>query len=181
MLLSFERVIVGVFAFVIPRATLLHCERSGARSPAGVEEHAQRDKWVSPGTWEVLSSPRQFPGWSYRVTNSRPRRWVLVRRGAKRTSANRGTTKRRQRSAVGWAAGSHSTLIVPRKPGNWSRGTRWREGKTVRGCLMLDPGPGTTSKALYLETRITVTTQDSKPGMQRLVVWRIHHQRNRML
>ena len=127
------------------------------------------------------SSPRLIPGWSYRVTNSRPRRWVLVRRGAKRTSANRGTTKRRQRSAVGWAAGSHSTLIVPRKPGNWSRGTRWREGKTVRGCLMLDPGPGTTSKALYLETRITVTTQDSKPGIQRLVVWRIHHQRNRML
>ena len=55
------------------------------------------------------------------------------------------------------------------------------DGKTVRGCLMLDPGPGTTSKALYLEKRITVTTQDSKPGIQRLVVWRIHHQRNRML
>ncbi len=77
MLLSFERLIVGAFAFVIPRATLLHCERSGASSPAGVEEHEQTDNWGSPGTWEVLLSPRQIPGWSYRVTNSRPRRLHL--------------------------------------------------------------------------------------------------------
>ena len=46
---------------------------------------------------------------------------------------------------------------------------------------MLDPGPGTTSEASYSEPRITVTTQDSSPGSQRLTVWRIHHQRNRML
>ncbi len=32
---------------------------------------------------------------------------------------------------------------------------------------MLEPGPGTTSEALYLEPRITVTTQDSSPGIQR--------------
>jgi hypothetical protein len=31
---------------------------------------------------------------------------------------------------------------------------------------MLDPGPGTTSEASYLEPRITVTTQDSSPGIQ---------------
>ena len=46
---------------------------------------------------------------------------ALVRRGAKRTSGRRGTTKRRQRSAVGWAAGSHSALIVPAKLANGSR------------------------------------------------------------
>ncbi len=55
------------------------------------------------------------------------------------------------------------------KPGNWSRRTRWREGKTERGCLALDPGPRNTSEASYLEPRITVTTQDSNPGIQRLV------------
>ena len=32
---------------------------------------------------------------------------------------------------------------------------------------MLDPGPGTTSETSYLETRITVTPQDSRPGIQR--------------
>ena len=46
---------------------------------------------------------------------------------------------------------------------------------------MLEPGPGNTSEALNLEPRITVTTQDSNPGIQRLVVWRIQHQRNHML
>jgi len=33
---------------------------------------------------------------------------------------------------------------------------------------MLELGPGNPSEALYLETRITVTTQDSSSGMQRL-------------
>jgi len=69
--------------------------------------------------------------------------------------------------------GRKSPLIVLMKPGNWSRRTRWREGKTERGCPMLDPGPGTTSKASYLETRVTITTQDSNPGLQRFVAWRI--------
>ena len=115
-----------------------------------------------------------------RVTNSRPR-WRTRPPRSERNECNRGTAKRRKRSAVGWAAGSRSTLIVLMKPGNWSRGTRWREGKTERGCLMLDPGPGNTSEASYLEPRITATTQDSSPGSQRLAVWRTHHLRNRML
>jgi hypothetical protein len=43
MLLSVERPFVGAFAFVQPGATLLHCERSGASSPAGVGlEHGKR-------------------------------------------------------------------------------------------------------------------------------------------
>ena len=79
----------------------------------------------------------------------------------------RGIAKRRKRSAARWAAGSRSTFILPMKPGNWSRRTRWREGKTERGCLMLDPGPGNTSEASNLELRINGTAQDSIPGMQR--------------
>jgi hypothetical protein len=126
------------------------------------------------------SFPRQIPGWRYRVTNSRPRRHTRPSR-SEYNECNRGTAKRRKRSAAGWAARSRSTLIVLMKPGNWSRRTRWREGKTERGCLVLDPGPGTTSEASYLEPRITVTTQDSSPGMQHLAVWQTHHQRNRML
>jgi len=113
-----------------------------------------------------------------RVTNSRPRRRTRPSR-SERNECNRGTAKRRKRSAAGWAVGSRSTLIVLMKPGNWSRGTRWREGKTERGCLMLDPGPGNTSEASYLDSRITVTTQDSSPGLQ-LAARRIHHQRNRV-
>ena len=65
------------------------------------------------------------------------------------------------------AVGCRSTRIVLMKPGNWSRRTRWREGKTERGCLMLDPGSGNTSEASYSELRITDTAQDSIPGMQR--------------
>ena len=56
------------------------------------------------------------------------------------------------------AVGCRSTRIVLMKPGNWSRRTRWREGKTERGCLMLDPRPGNTSEASYSESRINVTT-----------------------
>ncbi len=153
---------------------------SGVSSPAGVGwEHVQTDNWGSPGTWEVLSSPQREPGRRHRVTNSRPRRRTCPPR-SERNECNRGTAKRRKRSAVGWAARSRSTLIVLMKPGNWSRRTRWREGKTERGCLMLDPGPGNTSEASYSESRINVTTQDSIPGMQRLAVWRSHRQRNRM-
>ena len=135
MLLSFEILYSqGAFAVVIAGAMLLLLTWSGASSPAGVEEHVQTDNWGSPGTWEILSSPRQIPGWSYRVTNSRPRRWVLVRRGAKRASANRGIAKRRQRSAARRVAGSRNALIVPLKQGNSPRRTLWRgsEASAVR-------------------------------------------------
>ncbi len=127
----------------------------------------------------TLFAPRRIPGWRFRVTNSRP--WRRTRPpGSENNECSRGTAKRRKRSAVGWVARSRSTLIVLMKPGNWSRRTRSREGKTERGCLMLDPGPGNTSEALYSELRITVTTQDSNSGTQPLAVWRSQHQRNRM-
>jgi|GEM_PF-5510066 len=119
-----------------------------------------------------------FSGRSHRVNNSRPRQCTRLPR-SEHNECNRGIAKRRKRSAARWAAGSRSTFILPLKPGNWSRRTRWREGKTERGCLMLDPGPGNTSEASYLDPRITVTTQDSSPGLQ-LAARRIHHQRNRV-
>ena len=62
------------------------------------------------------------------------------------------------------AVGCRSTRIVLMKPGNWSRGTGWREGKTERGCLMLDPGSGNTSEASNLELRINETAQDRHSG-----------------
>src|SRR5262249_20751285 len=60
------------------------------------------------------------PGWSYRVTNSRPQRRTRPMRSEK-NECNRGTAKRRQRSAAERTAGSHSALIVPRKLANGSR------------------------------------------------------------
>ena len=102
----------------------------------------------------VVSSTN--PGRRYRVTNSRPRRRTRPS-GSENNECKRGTAKRRKRSAAGWAARSRSTFILPMKPGNWSRRTRSREGKTERGCLMLDPRPRNTSEASYSESRINVT------------------------
>ena len=164
MLLSAERPIVGAFAVEVPRATLLH--RNGllrAVPPASDWNMCKRTIGVPQELWEILSFPRQHPGRRYRVNNSRPRRLTRPRR-SEHNECNRGTAKRRKRSAAGRTAGSRSTLIVLMKPGNWSRRTRWREGKTAKGCLMLEPGPGTTSEASYSEQRITLTTQDSNPG-----------------
>ena len=47
----------------------------------------------------------------------------------RRSERTRGTAKRRQRSAAGWAAGSRSALIVPMKQGNSPRRTLGREAK----------------------------------------------------
>ena len=166
MLLSVERPFVGASAFGIPGAALLHCMvwcQQSCRRRIGTCANGQSRFPRNLGD-PVVSSDN--PGRRYRVTNSRPRR--CTRPSWSETSeCNRGTAKRRKRSTAGRATGSRSTLIVPMKPGNRSRGTRWRKGKTERGCLMLDPGPGTTSEASYLEPRITVTTQDSSPGIQR--------------
>ena len=120
MLLSVERPFVGASAVRIPGATLLH--RNGlvpAVLPASTE-HGKR-------TIEVP----QEPGRSCRFLSELPAGdtgittpgfgGALVRRGAKRTSGRGGTAKRRQRSAAGRAAGSHSALIVPAKLANGSR------------------------------------------------------------
>ena len=90
----------------------------------------QTDNRGSPGTWEILSFPQPGPGRSTGSTNSRPRRRGIVRRGAKRTSARCGTAKRRQRSAAGGAAGSHSALIYLR---SWRTGPSPEPGGGKRG------------------------------------------------
>ena len=52
-----------------------------------------------------------------------------------RTGHTRGTAKRRQRSAAGWAARSRSSLILPLKSGNRPHGTRRREAADrIMGC-----------------------------------------------
>jgi hypothetical protein len=121
MLLSFEILRPqGAFAFVIAWATLLLLIRSGASSPAGVEEHVQTDIWVLQ---ELERSCRLLGNIPAGVTGSstpgfgggtRPPR-------SEHSEYNRGTTKRRKRSAVGWAAGSHSALIVSTKLANGSQ------------------------------------------------------------
>ena len=181
MLSSVERPHRGSLCTRAFRGHAAALQWSGASSPAGVGlEHVQTDNRGSPGTWEnpVRSSANsrlEIPGYqlpalaAHSSARERKQRVHPRYRQAKETKCG------------GMAAGRRSTLIVLTKPGNWSRRTRWREGKTERGCLMLGPGPGTTSEASYSEPRITVTTQDSSPGLQRLPVWRIHHQRNRML
>ena len=120
MLLSVERPFVGAFAFHIPGATLLHCSGLVQAVLPASTEHVQTDNRGSPGTWEILSFPRQHPGRSYRVNNSRPRRRTRPPR-SEPSECNRGTAKRRQRSAAGRAAGSHSVLILLTKLANSPR------------------------------------------------------------
>jgi hypothetical protein len=156
MLLSVERPFVGAFAVHIPRATLLL--RNGlvqAVLPASTE-HVQTDNRGSPGTWEILSFPRQHPGRSYRVTNSRPRRRTRPPR-SERNEWNRGTAKRRKRSAAGWAAGSRSALIVPLKQGNSPRRTLWRKAKRRPA----DPIEGNMSNTSRFDQHVPVTRSDS--------------------
>jgi hypothetical protein len=69
-----------------------------------------------------------IPGRSHRVNNSRPRRRTRPP-GSEPNEWNRGTTKRRQRSAAGRATGSRSALILPVKQGNSPRRTLWRKAK----------------------------------------------------
>ncbi len=117
MLLSFERVIVGALAFVIPGATLLH--RNGLVQAVLPESKNMSKRTIGVPqelgrSCRLLGNSRlELPGYQLQASAV-----ALVRRGAKRTSANRGTAKRRQRSAAGWAAGSRSALIVPTKLAN---------------------------------------------------------------
>jgi len=172
MLLSVERPFVGAFAFHIPGATLLH--RNGlvqAVLPASIE-HAQTDHGDSPGTWEVLLVSSENPGRRYRVTNSRPRRCTRPPR-SEHNECNRGTAKRRQRSAAGWAAGSRNALIVPLKQGNSLRRTLWRKAKRRPA----DPVEGNMSSTSRLDPHVTVTRLDSCGDHRG---WRTCRSRNRM-
>ena len=152
MLLSFERPFVGAFAFVVPGAMLLH--RNGlvrAVLPESDWNMCKRTIGVPQELGRSSSFPRQIPGWRYRVTNSRPRRRTRPSR-SEHNECNRGTAKRRKRSAVGWAARSRSTLIVLMTPGNWSRRTRSREGKNRKGVSGVGPWAGKYVRGFVLGT-----------------------------
>ena len=90
MLLSFEILRPqGAFAFVIAWATLLLLIRSGASSPAGVEEHVQTDIWVLQElerSCRLLGNIRpELPGEQLQASAA-----VLVRRGANTASTTEG-------------------------------------------------------------------------------------------
>src|SRR4249919_1508492 len=75
MLLSFEILRPqGAFAFVIAWATLLLLIRSGASSPAGVEEHVQTDIWVLQELERSCRLLGNIPGGVTGLINSRTRR-----------------------------------------------------------------------------------------------------------
>ena len=117
MLLSVERPFAGAFAFRIPGAALLH--RNGlvrAVLPASTE-HGERTLGVPQELGRSCRFLSELPAGDTGITTP-GFGGALVRRGAKRTSERGGTAKRRQQSAVGRAAGSHSALIVPVKLAN---------------------------------------------------------------
>lgn len=92
--------IAGVFALVPARTApprrngLMRLARPGSESTA-------KAHWGSPGTWEILSSPREYPGGRYRVTNSRPASGALVLRGSETHERTVATSSRRKRSGRG--------------------------------------------------------------------------------
>jgi hypothetical protein len=120
MLLSSESPFAGAFAVPIPGAMLLH--RSGLvyAVPPESMEHVQTDNRVPQELGRSCRLLGKRPGGSYRVNNSRPQRGTRPLRN-ELSECHRGTAKRRQRSAAGGTAGSHSVLIVPMKLANGSR------------------------------------------------------------
>src|SRR5215469_12590200 len=116
-LLSVERPLVGASAVLIPGAALRH--RTGlvpAVLPASTD-HGKRALGVPQELGRSCRFLCEIPAGDTGLTTP-GFGGALVRRGAKRTSERGGTAKRRQRSAAGWAAGSHSALIVPMKLAN---------------------------------------------------------------
>jgi hypothetical protein len=72
----------------------------------------------SAGTWEILSSPRSIGGvWVAACHNTPAPRLRAGNRVGAKPRRNRGTAKRRKRSAAGGMAGSLSVLVVPVKQG----------------------------------------------------------------
>ena len=93
------------------------------------------------------------------MTNSRPRRRTRPS-GSESNECNRGTTKRRKRSAAGWAAGSQSVLIVPVKLANSPRRTQWREARR----RIMEPLLRNTTNASKFDKRVHETATDSRVG-----------------
>ena len=156
MLLSFERPIVGALAVDQPGATLLLFmvwSKQSCRSRFGTCANGQLR---FPRNLGVLSSPRQRPGWSHRVTNSRPRRCTRPSR-SELTSATE----------------------VPPNEGNEVR-RDGRQEKNRKGVPDVGTWTGNHVQGFVLGRRVTITIQDSNPGLQHFAVRRTQHWTNRM-
>ena len=173
MLLSAERPFAGALAVRIPGAAPRH--RNGlvpAVLPASTE-HGERTIGVPQEPGRSCRLLREIPAGETGLTTPGPD-GALVRRGAKRTSGRRGTAKRRQRSAAGWAAGSRSALIVPWKRGNSPRRTPWREARR-------QSADSTEGNMLNTSRFIRMSTGLGRIATGTLRGWRICRLRNRML
>ncbi len=167
MLLSVESPNRGSLCTRAFRGHAAALQWSGASSPAGVGwEHAQTDNLGSPGTWEnpVRSSAKsrpEIPGDQLQA----PAAHSSVGERKERVNA-RGTAKRRQRSAAGWAAGSRSVLIVLLKQGNSPRRTLWREAKR-RPADPVEGNMPSTSRLDHMSTSLariaSWTNSDGEP------------------
>src|SRR5262245_56265917 len=73
MLLSVERPFAGASAFLIPGATLLHFTGLATAVLPASTEHGKRTIEVPQELGRSCRLRSANPGWSYRVTNSRPR------------------------------------------------------------------------------------------------------------
>jgi len=86
MLLSVERPFVGAFAVHIPRAMLLHCIGLVQAVLPASRNMRKRTIEIPQELVEILSSPRQHPGWRTGLPTP-GLGGALVRRGANATSA----------------------------------------------------------------------------------------------
>jgi hypothetical protein len=92
MLLSVERPLAGALAVRLPRATPRHCNGLvPAVLPASVWNMANGQSGFPKNLGDPVVSSVD-PGWSYRVTNSRPQRRTRPLRSEK-NECNRGTAK----------------------------------------------------------------------------------------
>ena len=159
MLWSVERPFVGASAFHIPGATLRHCTGPVPAVLPASTEHGKR-KWGLPRNLgdpvvsSAISRP-ELPGHQLQASaahSSAGERTERVDAG--------GTAKRRQRSAAGRAAGSHSALIVPTKLANGPR-PEPGEGSEAsdHGTLLRN-----TANASKFDQRVHETTTDSRAG-----------------
>ena len=124
MLSSFERVVVAE-AFTVVSMGAAPPRRNGEPQVVPPEplEHVQTGHGGLAGTWEILTIPRTESGLTG-VAGHRAKRPLAGDPGTRgcqeRTQrCNRGTAKRRKRSAAGRSAGSLSALIVPRTAGTF--------------------------------------------------------------
>ena len=148
---------------------MVWCEQS-CRSRIGTCANGQ--SWFPRNLGDPVVSSAN-PGRRHRVTNSRPRRCTRPPR-SEHNEWNRGTAKRRQRSAAGRAAGSRNALIVPLKQGNSPRRTLWRKAKR-RPAESIEGNMSNTSR---FDQHVTVTRSDSYRDHRG---WRTCRLRNRML